>query len=80
MERVKADMRRAKLEGRHIGRSPLNVDRKQVVHDRRSGMSLTQVAKRHNISRTSVCRRVKELEAGVQPEMLDSVPSNECTD
>jgi DNA invertase Pin-like site-specific DNA recombinase len=45
VERVKAGMRRAKLEGRRIGRTPLNINREQVVQDRRSGMSLTQVAK-----------------------------------
>ena len=59
-ERVKAGMRRARLEGRQIGRARLDVDRQQVVYDRRSGMSLTQVAKKHAISRASVCRMVKE--------------------
>ena len=53
-------MRRAKLEGRRIGRAPLNIDREQVVEDRRSGMSLTKVAQRHHISRASICRLVKE--------------------
>jgi DNA invertase Pin-like site-specific DNA recombinase len=60
VERVKAGMRRAKLEGRRIGRTPLDIDREQVVSDRRSGMSLTQVSKKHHISRASVCRLVKE--------------------
>jgi DNA invertase Pin-like site-specific DNA recombinase len=60
VERVKAGMRRAKLEGRQIGRARLDVNREQIVIDRRSGMSLTQVAKRHNISRASVCRLMKE--------------------
>src|SRR5438874_1648168 len=60
IERVKAGMRRAKLEGRQIGRSRLDVDREQIVNDRRSGLSLTQVAKKHGISRASVCRLVKE--------------------
>ena len=59
-ERVRAGMRRAKLEGRQIGRSRLDVDREQLVIDRRSGMSLTIVAKRHNVSRASVCRLMKE--------------------
>jgi DNA invertase Pin-like site-specific DNA recombinase len=59
-ERVKAGMRRAKLEGRQIGRKPLDIDREQVVRDRRSGMSLRQVAKKHGISKASVCRLVKE--------------------
>ena len=59
VERVKAGMRRAKLDGRQIGRSRLHMNREQIVHDRRSGMSLTQVAKKHGISRASVCRVMK---------------------
>jgi predicted DNA-binding transcriptional regulator AlpA len=38
----------------------LDIDREQVVRDRRSGQSLTQVAKKHGISRASVCRLMKE--------------------
>jgi DNA invertase Pin-like site-specific DNA recombinase len=57
---VRAGMRRARLEGRQIGRTRLDVDRQQVIRDRRSGMSLTQVAKKHGISRASVCRLMKE--------------------
>src|SRR6201982_2451775 len=65
VERVKAGMRRARLEGRRIGRTPLNIDREQVVEDRRLGMSLPKVAQRHKISKASVCRLVKE--AGAAP-------------
>ena len=60
VERVKAGMRRARLEGRQIGRARLDVNREQIVRDRRSGMSLTQVAKKHGVSRASVCRLVKD--------------------
>ena len=60
VERVRAGMRRARLEGRQIGRARLDVNREQVVIDRRSGMSLSQVAKSHRISRASVCRLMKE--------------------
>ena len=63
VERVKSGMRRARLEGRQIGRARLDVDRQQVIQDRRSGMSLTQVAKKHGISRASVCRLMKEASA-----------------
>jgi len=56
VERVKSGMRRARMEGRQIGRSRLDVNREQVILDRRSGMSLTQVAEKHCISRASVCR------------------------
>jgi DNA invertase Pin-like site-specific DNA recombinase len=48
VERVKAGMRRAKLEGRRIGRAPLSVNREEVVRDRRSGISLTRVAAKHH--------------------------------
>jgi DNA invertase Pin-like site-specific DNA recombinase len=64
VERVKAGMRRAKLEGRRIGRTPLNINREEFVSDRRSGMSLTKVAQRHHISRASVCRLMREAGAG----------------
>ena len=64
IERVRAGMRRARLEGRQIGRARLDVNREQVVLDRRSGMSLTQVAKKHRISRASVCRLMKEATSG----------------
>ena len=66
VERVKAGMRRAKLEGRRIGRQPLNIDREQVVADRKSGMSLTQVSRKHRVSRASVCRLMKESGAATQ--------------
>jgi DNA invertase Pin-like site-specific DNA recombinase len=59
-ERVRAGMRRARLEGRQIGRARLDVNREQVVQDRREGMSLTLVARKHSISRASVCRLMKE--------------------
>jgi DNA invertase Pin-like site-specific DNA recombinase len=53
-------MRRAKLEGRRIGRAPLDVDRAAIVRDRRAGLSLTEVAKKHRVSRATVCRLVNE--------------------
>jgi DNA invertase Pin-like site-specific DNA recombinase len=70
VERVKSGMRRARLEGRQIGRARLDVDRQQVVIDRCSGMSLTQVAKKHNISRASVCRLMKEANGSPNPAVL----------
>jgi DNA invertase Pin-like site-specific DNA recombinase len=79
VERVKAGMRRAKLEGRRIGRAPLDINREQVVADRQSGMSLTKVASKHTISRASVCRLMKELRGGQQrvlpqgTEVADSI-------
>jgi DNA invertase Pin-like site-specific DNA recombinase len=60
VERVRAGMRRAKLEGRRIGRAPLNVDRAAIVRDRIAGLSLTEVAKKHRVSRATVVRLVRE--------------------
>lgn len=64
VERIRAGMRRAKLEGQRLGRAPLNVDRAAIVRDRRSGMSLTQVANRQRVSRATVVRLVKEATQG----------------
>jgi DNA invertase Pin-like site-specific DNA recombinase len=60
VERIKAGMRRAKMEGQRLGRAPLDIDRDALVRDRLSGMSLTQTAKRHKVSRATVVRLVKE--------------------
>jgi DNA invertase Pin-like site-specific DNA recombinase len=62
VERVRAGMRRAKLEGRRIGRRPLDVDRAAVVRDRVGGMSLTQTARKYGLSRASVVRLVREAQ------------------
>jgi DNA invertase Pin-like site-specific DNA recombinase len=64
VERVRAGMRRAKLEGRRIGRLPLDVDRPAVLRDRSKGLSLTEIAKQHRISRASVSRII----AGARPK------------
>ena len=56
IERVRSGMRRAKLEGRRLGRPPLNVDRDAVIRDRSRGQSLAQIAKAHAISKASVIR------------------------
>jgi len=66
IERVKAGMRRAKLEGRHIGRQPLDLDRVAIVQDRQRGLSLSQVADLHRISRTTVVRVLRQQQAELQ--------------
>lgn len=60
VERIKAGMRRARIEGRRLGRTPLDVNRDALVRDRLAGMSLTDVAKKYRISRASVVRVVRE--------------------
>jgi DNA invertase Pin-like site-specific DNA recombinase len=66
IERVRAGMRRAKLEGRQIGRRPLDIDRAGIVRDRGQGKSLGQIAKLHQISKATVCR-VLHSDAQSQP-------------
>ena len=60
VERVRAGMRRAKLEGRHIGRNPLQLDNTAIVRDRVLGRSFRQIAKIHRISTATVQRVLKQ--------------------
>ena len=60
VERVRAGMRRARLEGRHIGRPSLELDREAICRDRQHGHSLGQIAREHCISRTTVHRVLHE--------------------
>ena len=49
-------MRRARLEGRRIGRRPLDLDREAIVRDRQGGQSLGQLARTYRVSRTTIHR------------------------
>ena len=60
VERVRAGMRRAKFEGRHIGRKALVLDRAAIHRDRQQGQSLAQLAKSYRISRTTIHRVLGE--------------------
>jgi DNA invertase Pin-like site-specific DNA recombinase len=62
VERIKAGMRRARLEGQRLGRAPLDVDRDALVRDRLAGMSLSTVSKKYGVSRASVVRFVREAQ------------------
>ena len=64
VERVRAGMRRARLDGQYIGRPRLNVDREALLRDRAHGFSLRQLAKLHRISRTSVTRTLRQSDIG----------------
>jgi DNA invertase Pin-like site-specific DNA recombinase len=69
VERVRAGMRRARLEGRSIGRRPLDLDREAILRDRRQGMSLGQIARNYSISRTTVHRVLQ-----AKPPQSEDVP------
>ena len=60
IERVRAGMRRAQLEGIRIGRRPADVDRQSVLRDRAHGRSLTEIARDHRISRALVSKILKQ--------------------
>ena len=59
-ERIRAGMRRRKLEGFRLGRAPLIVDREGIVRDRLRKISLTQISKRYGCSRASVIRFTRD--------------------
>jgi DNA invertase Pin-like site-specific DNA recombinase len=71
VERIRAGMRRAQIEGRRIGRSPLNIDHVGLVRDRLTGMSLTAVARKYGLSRSSVVRFVHEANGRSTREGLE---------
>jgi DNA invertase Pin-like site-specific DNA recombinase len=60
IERVRAGMRRARLEGRHIGRNPLELDHDAIQHDRSQGQSFRQIAKGHSVSTATVQRVLRQ--------------------
>jgi DNA invertase Pin-like site-specific DNA recombinase len=66
IERVRAGMRRARLEGRHIGRNPLQLDHAAIQRDRCQGQSLRQIAKSHRVSAATVQRVLREHAATIQ--------------
>jgi DNA invertase Pin-like site-specific DNA recombinase len=70
IERVRAGMRRAKFEGRHIGRKALVLDRAAIHRDRQNGQSLGQLAKRYLVSRSTVHRVLGERKPPV-PEGVE---------
>jgi transposase len=47
-------MRRARLEGRHIGRNRLVLDHAGIQRDRCQGQSLRQIAKEHRVSTATI--------------------------
>ena len=60
IERVRAGMRRARLEGQHVGRIPLALNNLAIQQDRQRGQSLRQIAKGHRISTATVRRVLSE--------------------
>ena len=66
IERVRAGMRRARLEGQHIGRNPLVLNNAAIQRDRCPGQSIREIAKGHRISTATVQRVLRKLPSQVQ--------------
>ena len=72
IERVRAGMRRARLEGQHIGRNPLVLDNAAIQRDRQHGQSIREIAKGHRISTATVQRVLRKLPPQIQvPEAIE---------
>jgi len=71
VERVRAGMRRARLEGQRIGRAPLVLDNVAILEDRQRGQSLREIAKGHRISTATVQRILRKSPASVLVPVQD---------
>jgi DNA invertase Pin-like site-specific DNA recombinase len=72
IERVRAGMRRARLEGQHIGRNPLILDHAGIQRDRCQGQSIRAIAKGHRVSTATIQRVLRKPPAQAQVlEALD---------
>jgi len=60
VERVRAGMRRARLDGQHIGRQALVLDSAAIQQDRQRGQSLREIAKGHRVSTATVQRVLRK--------------------
>ena len=66
IERVRAGMRRTRLDGTHIGRNPLTLDHEAIRRERCQEQSLRKIAKGHRISAATV-QRVLQKHPGPVP-------------
>jgi DNA invertase Pin-like site-specific DNA recombinase len=60
VERVRAGMRRARLDGQRIGRTPLILDSAAIHQDRQHGQSIRQIARGHSVSTATILRVLKK--------------------
>ena len=73
-ERIRAGMRRRRLEGLPLGWAPLAVDHQFLICDRLSGMSLTRVSTKY-VSRASVVRFARAAMRGECPQVGALLPA-----
>ncbi len=61
-ERVKAGIARSKLEGKKFGRKPAELDEAKLLRDKDKGYSLAMLAASQGVCRTTVLRRLRQLD------------------
>ena len=59
-ERVKAGLRRARSNGKRLGRPEVKVDRKRLLKLRQGGLSLRKIGEEMSVSKSSVARVLSE--------------------
>jgi len=57
-ERVKAGLRRARENGKKLGRPKVGIDEEEVFRLRERGLSLREIARRLNLSKSTVARHL----------------------
>ncbi len=60
-ERVRAGLRRAKENGKRLGRPKVQVDQDELLRWRSEGKSLREIARSLNVSKTTVARQIAGL-------------------
>lgn len=63
-ERVKAGIARSKLEGKRFGRKPAEMDEAKLLKLRDKGYSLAMLSAALGVCRTTVLKRLRQLDAG----------------
>jgi DNA invertase Pin-like site-specific DNA recombinase len=63
-------MRRARLEGRVIGRPALVLDSDAILADRRRGLSISHIARADRIGRTTVHRILQQDAAALKEKVV----------
>jgi len=78
IERVRAGMRRTRLEGRQIGRNPLELDHAAIQCDRCEGQSLRAIAKNLRVSAATVWRVLHEQKPQLPEKQPERHRSQAC--
>jgi DNA invertase Pin-like site-specific DNA recombinase len=71
-ERVKSGLRRARSEGRRLGRPRVEVDVAALARDRERGLSISQLAKQYHIAETTVRRLLRQLQPAPPKTLADA--------